>query len=99
MGGKPSAAALAVATEPASSGIDTSAVSVGFGMPHALVIIVCIVTAAILAPVDMGVGDVLLLVSGAGGIGAGIVVVVVNGGGRRAGRIGRLVRAYFSAGN
>jgi hypothetical protein len=98
MGGKPSAAALAVATEPASSGADSVA-SVRFGMPHALVIIACIVTAAILAPGDMGVDDILLLVSGAGGIGAAIVVVVVNGGGRRAGRIGRLVRAYFSAGN
>ncbi|MDQ0578313.1 hypothetical protein [Streptomyces rishiriensis] len=98
MGGKPSVAALAVATESASSGADTSAASVRFGMPHALVIIACIVTAAILAPADMGVDDVLLLLSGAGSIGAAIVVVVVNGG-RRAGRIGRLVRAYFSAGN
>ncbi|MEU4800543.1 hypothetical protein [Streptomyces sp. NPDC023327] len=95
MGGKPSAAALAVATESASSGADTTAVNVRFGMPHALVIIACIVTAGILAPADMGVGDVLLLLSGAGGIGAAIV----HGGGRRAGRIGRLVRAYFSAGN
>ncbi|MGW7513760.1 hypothetical protein ACWGJ0_39380 [Streptomyces massasporeus] len=99
MGGKPSAAALAVATEPAPSGADTNAASVCFGMPHALVIIACITTAAILAPAGMGVDDVLLLVSGAGGIGAAIVVVVVNGGVRRAGRIGRLVRAYFSAGS
>jgi hypothetical protein len=38
------------------------------------------------------------LIAGASGIGAGIVVVAGTGG-RRAGRIGRLVRAYFSSGN
>ncbi|MEU5247378.1 hypothetical protein AB0G81_25320 [Streptomyces asoensis] len=85
-----------VATTPAPDDADTS--SVGFGMPHALVITVCIVTAAVLAPPDMGIRDVLALLAGAGGIGATIVVVVMTGG-RRAGRIGRLVRAYFSSGS
>ncbi|MFJ1561322.1 hypothetical protein [Streptomyces mirabilis] len=98
MGVKPSAAASAAVTTSASSDSDTTSTSSRFGMPHALVIIACIVTAAILAPPDLGIRDVLLLVGGAGSIGATVVVVVVTGG-RRAGRIGRLVRAYFSSGN
>lgn len=98
MGGKPPAAASAAAVASASSGSDTTAASVRFGMPHALVIIASLITAAVLAPADMSIRDVLLLLGGAGGIGAAVVVVVVTGG-RRAGRIGRLVRAYFSTGS
>ncbi|MFE7929871.1 hypothetical protein ACFU6S_14220 [Streptomyces sp. NPDC057456] len=48
-------------------------------MPHALVITVCIVTAAVLAPPDVGIRDVLALLARAGGIGATIVVVVMTG--------------------
>ncbi|MFF4442402.1 hypothetical protein [Streptomyces sp. NPDC001621] len=97
MGAKPSAAANAAATPTALSDNDTPAIS-RFGMPHALVIIACIVTAAILAPPASGIRDVLLLLGGAGSIGATVVGVAVTGG-RRAGRFGRLVRAYFSSGN
>ncbi|MEU2119496.1 hypothetical protein ABZ567_28490 [Streptomyces sp. NPDC016459] len=70
-----------------------------FGMPHALVIIACIVTAAILASLGMIVQDVLLLIGGAGGIGAAIVAVVVAGRPRSAGRASRFVRAYLNSGN
>lgn len=93
MGTKPSAAASSAATEPAAPGLDTGV----FGVPHAAVIIACIITAAVLAPAGLGVRDVLFLLSGAGGIGATIVLAVANG--RSAGRLGRLVRAYFQAGN
>ncbi|MEV7374696.1 hypothetical protein AB0O51_27925 [Streptomyces sp. NPDC090301] len=70
-----------------------------FGMPHALVIIACIVTAAILASLGMIVQDVLLLIGGAGGIGAAIVAAVVAGRPRSAGRASRFIRAYLSSGN
>jgi NADPH:quinone reductase-like Zn-dependent oxidoreductase len=70
-----------------------------FAMPHALVIATCIVTAAILAPRDeMTVADVLLLIGGAGGIGAAIVMLVMTGN-KRVSRIDRFVRAYRSSGN
>ncbi|MGV9504762.1 hypothetical protein [Streptomyces tendae] len=67
-------------------------------MPHALVIATCIVTAAVLAPREMTVTDVLLLIAGAGGTGAAVVLVVMTGS-RRMGRIGRLARAYLTSGN
>jgi hypothetical protein len=92
------ASANAMVTEPVSVPSEPTFTSDRFSMPHALVIIACIATAAILAPPDMGVDDILLLIAGAGGIGAGIIVAAGTGR-RRAGRIGRLVRAYFSAGN
>ncbi|MFF7662662.1 hypothetical protein [Streptomyces canus] len=97
MGVKPPAAASAAVTEPAAPGLDTGVVGVSFGVPHAAVIIACIITAAVLAPAGLSVRDVLVLLSGAGGIGATIVLAVANG--RSAGRLGRLVRAYFQAGN
>ncbi|MFI7352178.1 hypothetical protein ACIBSR_38730 [Streptomyces sp. NPDC049936] len=68
-----------------------------FGMPHALVIIAFIVTAAFLAPDDMSVEQVLLLLGGAGGIGAAVVALATSGG--RGGRLTRLLRAYLHAGN
>ncbi|MER6076581.1 hypothetical protein ABT288_45975 [Streptomyces sp. NPDC001093] len=98
MGAKPSAAAYTADTEPTSSAGEATSTSGRFGMPHALVIIACIVTAAILAELGMDVRNVLALLAGAAGIGAAVVVAVGTGG-RRAGRIGRLVRAYLSAGN
>ncbi|MEU3480842.1 hypothetical protein ACI2LO_32045 [Streptomyces sp. NPDC033754] len=70
-----------------------------FGMPHALVIIACIVTAAILASLGMIVQDVLLLIGGAGGTGAAIVAVVVVGRSRSTGRARRFIRAYLNSGN
>ncbi|MEV5606488.1 hypothetical protein AB0L33_34165 [Streptomyces sp. NPDC052299] len=82
--------------EPAMAGPAVLTASGRFAMPHALVIIACIVTAAVLAPDSMSVQDVLLLLAGAGGIGAGVVLVVVTGG-RRGSRIARSVRAYFSS--
>ncbi|MEU1867872.1 hypothetical protein [Streptomyces gardneri] len=113
MGAKPSAASTAT-TKTIASGTDvTSPSGTGptaaddeftstnsrFAMPHALVIIACIATAAILATLGMTVQDVLLLISGAGGIGAGIVVLAVTGGRRGGSRIGRFMRAYLSSGN
>ncbi|MBB4890895.1 hypothetical protein [Streptomyces netropsis] len=70
-----------------------------FGMPHALVIIACIITAATLARLGMSVQDVLLLLAGAGSIGAAIVVLAVTGGRRDGGRVGRFLCAYLSSGN
>ncbi|WP_448321740.1 hypothetical protein [Streptomyces sp. CO7] len=87
-----------MATAPVPALSDPAGMSGRFGMPHALVVIACIATAAILAPPGMGVHDILLLIAGAGGIGAGIVVMAGTGG-RGAGRMGRLVRAYFSSGS
>ncbi|WP_329614347.1 hypothetical protein OG244_15015 [Streptomyces brevispora] len=99
MGRKPTAVAPSTATiESASADTTTVTMSGRFSMPHALVIIASIVTGAFLAPAAMSVQDVLLLLAGAGGIGAGVVLVVVTGG-RSGSRIGRLVRAYFSLGN
>ena len=96
MGSKPSAAPLTSATPSApSSPTDTCA---RFGMPHAFVIIAFVVTAACLAPDARNVQDVLRLLAGAGGIGAAIVILATMPG-RSGGRLARLVRAYFSAGN
>ncbi|MFH8886712.1 hypothetical protein [Streptomyces californicus] len=98
MGTKPSTTAKATAIELASSSIDTTHPTHGrFGMSHALVISVCIATAAILTERGMAVSDTLFLVAGASSIGAAVVLLVVTGG-RRAGRFSRLVRAYFTSG-
>ncbi|WP_380792938.1 hypothetical protein ACFE3N_29300 (plasmid) [Streptomyces albidoflavus] len=96
MGSKPSAVPNSVTLESVSS--DHTAICGRFGMPHACVIIAFIVTAALLAPRPHNVQDVLQLLAGAGGIGVAIVVLAVAPG-RGAGRLSRLVRAYFSAGN
>ncbi|MFE1996393.1 hypothetical protein [Streptomyces parvulus] len=96
MGKKAIITAASTAAEAVSS--DNTITSVRFGMPHALVIIAVIVTAAFLAPDGMSVQDVLLLLAGAGTIGAAILVLVLSGS-RGGSRIGRLVRAYFSAGH
>ncbi|MFF1482948.1 hypothetical protein ACFVYD_36340 [Streptomyces sp. NPDC058301] len=69
-----------------------------FGMAHALVITVCVVTAAVLAELGMQVRNVLLLLGGAGGIGAAVLLMVVTGN-RSGGRFGRLLQAYLSSGN
>ncbi|MFF4666986.1 hypothetical protein [Streptomyces sp. NPDC001282] len=97
MGKKPIVAASTATIESASA--DTTITTSGrFATPHALVIIASIATAAFLAPDAMTVQDILLLLAGAGGIGAGVVLVVVTGG-RNGSRISRLVRAYFSSDN
>jgi hypothetical protein len=96
MGSKPSATPKSAIVESASS---NHTVSCGrFGMPHACVIIVFVVTAAFLAPRPHTVQDVLQLLAGAGVIGAAIVVLAALPG-RGAGRLSRFVRAYFSVGN
>ncbi|MFF8513376.1 hypothetical protein ACF064_35535 [Streptomyces sp. NPDC015492] len=113
MGAKPSAASTATTKTTAIGRDVTSPSGTGptageeeftptnsrFAMPHALVIIACIATAAILATLGMTVQDVLLLISGAGAIGAGIVVLVVTGGRRGGSRVGRFMRAYLSTGS
>ncbi|MGW1819200.1 hypothetical protein ACWCQM_37300 [Streptomyces sp. NPDC002125] len=97
MGKKPTVvAASTAAIESAPADTTTVTMSVRFGLPHALVIVASIVTGAFLAPAAMTVQDVLLLLAGAGGIGAAVVLVVLTGG-RQGSRIGRSVRAYFSA--
>lgn len=88
----------AMATETVPSVRETTSTSSRFGMPHALVIIACIATAAILAPPDLGVRDILLLLGGAGAIGAGVVMTVMTGGRSTGGRIRRFMHAYFTAG-
>ncbi|WP_405987748.1 hypothetical protein [Streptomyces sp. NBC_00986] len=98
MGGKPTAAAGAAATTPVSTGTSTTTTAGRFGMPQAVVIVAFVVTAAFLAPSGMNVRDVLLLLAGAGTTGATVVAMAVTGS-SRAGRISRMVRAYFSAGN
>lgn len=98
MGKKPVIAVSTAAVESAMSGTTTATTSGRFAMPHALVIIAFIITAAFLAPDTMAVEDVLFLLGGAGGIGAAVVLLVVTGG-RSGGRIGRFVRAYFSSGH
>lgn len=76
----------------------TESGAVRFGMPHALVISVCVVVAAVLAECGMATATVLELVSGAA-VAGGAVVLLVTTGGRRGGRWGRMIRAYLSAGN
>ncbi|MFF1505737.1 hypothetical protein ACFVZR_39435 [Streptomyces sp. NPDC058316] len=98
MGVKPSTPA-SVAAKLASSDNDTTHPANGrFGMPHAFVITTCIATAAVLTQRGVAVSDALFLLAGASSIGAAVVVLVVTGG-RSAGRISRLVRAYFSSGS
>ena len=90
---------LAPSTETTPSATSDHSVSCArFGMPHAFVIIAFVVAAACLAPDAHNVQDVLLLSAVAGGIGAAVVVLTVMPG-RGGGRLARLVRAYFSAGN
>ncbi|MFJ4633434.1 hypothetical protein [Streptomyces sp. NPDC088847] len=86
----------ATATDTVSSARETTSKNSRFGMPHALVIIACIVTAAVLAPHGMTIRDILTLLAGAGIIGAVVVVTVVTGGN---GRITRFMRAYLTSGN
>lgn len=97
MGKKPVVATSIAAIESASADTTTVTMSGRFAMPHALVIIASIVTAAFTAPEPKTVQDVLLLLGGSGGIGA-VTVLLVMTGGRSGGRIGRFVRAYFSSG-
>lgn len=98
MGVEPFAAVRAAAPAPASHSSDPTSAHGRFALSHALVVITCIVTAAILAPREMTVGDVLVLIASSGGIGVGMVLVVMTGS-RRVGRVGRLVRAYLTSGN
>lgn len=91
--------ANAMVTDPVPVLSGSTSTSSRFGMPHALVIIACIATAAILAPPAMGVSDVLMLIAGAGAIGAGVVVTVVATGRSTGGRIGRAMRAFFTSGS
>ncbi|MER7870570.1 hypothetical protein GTY64_31500 [Streptomyces sp. SID8376] len=98
MGAKPSAA-IAAAHETSSHTGDVTPAHGRFALPHALVIITCIITAAVIAPRAVTVGDVLILVGGSGLIGAVIVLAVMTSTRRSVGRFGRLVRAYFTSGS
>ncbi|MGA5506028.1 hypothetical protein [Streptomyces umbrinus] len=90
----------ATVAETVSSARATTSTSGLFGMPHALVIIACIATAAILAPPAMSINDILFLMAGAGTIGTAVVMAVVTGGRRGTdGRISRFMRAYFTSGS
>ncbi|MFE2718886.1 hypothetical protein ACFXKI_45020 [Streptomyces mirabilis] len=88
----------AMAAEPVLPAAEPPFPGVRFGMPHALVIIVCIAVAAILAPRDMSIRDILFLLGGSGAIGGSVVVMVMTGG-RGADRVKRMVDAYRSSGN
>ncbi|MDX3378787.1 hypothetical protein PV390_30765 [Streptomyces sp. ME02-6991-2A] len=98
MGKKSTVAAGTAILESVPSDTTTGMMSGRFTMAHAVVIIAPIVTAAFLAPDKMTVQDVLLLLGGAGGIGAAVVLLVLTGG-RSGGRVGRFVRAYLSSGH
>ncbi|MFI0941360.1 hypothetical protein [Streptomyces sp. NPDC021020] len=87
----------ASASAPASPSDLKPASAPGFGLSHALVIIACVITAAVLAELGMDARDVLLLIGGAAGIGAAVVVAVGTGG--RTGGLGRLLRAYLNSGS
>lgn len=69
----------------------------GFGVPHALVLIVFIGAAVGLAAVGMAVEDVLSLLGGVGGVGGvggiGALVLLVATSGRSGGRFGRALDA------
>ncbi|WP_328564868.1 hypothetical protein [Streptomyces coelicoflavus] len=86
----------ATAVEPMAPGHENPSTSSRFGMPHALVVSVCIATAAILAPPAMTIGDILLLIAGAGGIGAVLGIAANSGRRRTERRITRAARAFFS---
>lgn len=98
MGTKPPAAARAAVIAPELSPGSDLTPGVRFGVPHAFVIVAFVVTAAVLAELGMAIKNVLLLIGGAGTMGATVVLVVVTGG-SSGGRLGRLVRAYLSTGN
>ncbi|WP_119581668.1 hypothetical protein [Streptomyces europaeiscabiei] len=68
-----------------------------FSGPHAAVIIAVIVAAVVLTVLGLPVGDILLLLGGAGAIGAGIVVSVVVPNRRANRRLARLVQAYLTS--
>lgn len=86
----------ATAVEPTIPSHENTPISTRFGMPHALVVSVCIATAAILAPPAMSISDILLLIAGAGGIGAVLGIAANNGRRRTERRITRAARAFFS---
>jgi hypothetical protein len=95
LGVKPPVAARAADIAPGlPSG--SQAPAVRFGTPHACVI-VFVITAAVLATLGMAVQDVLLLIGGAGTMGAAVVLAVVTGG-RSSGGFGRFLRAYLNSG-
>jgi hypothetical protein len=93
LGVTPFPAALPAAPEPEPSGSTTSLPVVRFGMPHALVLIACVATGAVLAEMGMPVKEVLFLLSGSIGVGVSAVVAVVTVG-RAGGRIDRFKDAY-----
>ncbi|MFI0724244.1 hypothetical protein [Streptomyces sp. NPDC021224] len=66
-------------------------------MPHALVLIACVVTAAVLAEMGMPVKDVIFLLGSSISVGDGALAAVVTAGrigGRVGGRIDRFKDAY-----
>jgi hypothetical protein len=96
LGVKPPAAARAADIAPGLP-LGSQAPAVRFGTPHACVIVVFVITAAVLATLGMAVQDVLLLIGGAGTMGAAVVLAVVTGG-RCGGGLGRFLRAYLNSG-
>ncbi|MFF0199016.1 hypothetical protein ACFYT5_39570 [Streptomyces anulatus] len=112
MGNKPSGAANTTATSSTVFAVPSrSAMAVDptlaapalagnrFGMPHALVISMCIATAAFLAPPGMSVRDILLLIGGAGGVGAVTIVTTMPGVRRIRDRAKRFMLAYRASKN
>ncbi|MFF7242102.1 hypothetical protein [Streptomyces collinus] len=85
----------AVPAAPASESSDSGAPLplARFGIAHALVLVVCVVTAAVLAEMGMPVKEVFLLLSGSISVGA-VAVTAVVAGGRVGSRIDRFRDAY-----
>jgi hypothetical protein len=67
------------------------------GLPHACVIVACVADTAILTALGLDVRNTLMLIGGAGGIGAAIVLAVRTG--EPSGGLTRFVRAYLNSGN
>ncbi|WP_031525323.1 hypothetical protein [Streptomyces sp. NRRL F-5123] len=93
MGVTPLSAVLPAVPEPEPTGGTTPFPLVRFGMAHAVVLVACVVTAAVLAETGMPVKEVLVLLGGSISVGVGALVAVVTLG-RAGGRIDRFKDAY-----
>lgn len=69
-----------------------------FGIPHALVIICFVAAATVLAALGMTVQETILLLSGAGGAGAAVVLITGYGKRGSGGVLRRVLRAALTQG-
>lgn len=93
MGVTPLPAVLPAVPEPEPADSTTPFPLVRFGMAHALVLIACVVTAAVLAGTGMPAKEVIFLLGSSISVGVGALVAVVTLS-RTGGRIDRFKDAY-----